>query len=226
MDRPLGGSPVTARAQRSQSVRWTDSRLLLGVLLVLGSVVVGTRVVASAQQTRPVWAAVRDLPAGVVLGADDLVLAQVRLDQVSARYLTGASPVGRALVRPVGAGELLPNGAVGDTGAGGDVGGVLHLVSVPVQDAHYPPGLARGDQVDVYVTSRDVDSGGQTSAAGARRVLGGAVVVEVGGGSSALRDPGATVAVVVAVPDGSVPDLVGAIRSGDVDLVLVSGAQP
>ena len=66
---------------------WTDTRLLLGVLLVLGSVVLGARVVTSAQRTQPVWAASRDLPAGTVLRADDLKAADVRLGVEAPHYL-------------------------------------------------------------------------------------------------------------------------------------------
>jgi hypothetical protein len=200
--------------------RWTDTRLLLGVLLVLGSVVVGTRVVASAQQTRAVWAVSRDLPAGVTLRDDDVMVAQVRLDDASARYLGAGSPViGRSLTRPVAAGELLPRAAL-DAVATGSVG---HLLSVPVQSAHFPSGLGRGDVVDVYVTARDASATAPEpgSTRDARRVLSGATVVDTDDESAGFRDPAATVAIVLDVPDGDVPSLVGALRSGDVDLVLV-----
>jgi len=217
---PGTASVVPVAARRAVAPRWTDTRLLLGVLLVLGSVVVGTRVVASAQQTRPVWATSRDLPAGVTLREDDLVLAQVRLDDASARYVgAGSSVAGRSLTRPVAAGELLPRSAL-DAGAARSPG---HLLSLPVQTAHYPPGLGRGDVVDVYVTARDLSATAQDagSTGSARRVLSGATVVDTEDASAGLRDPAATVAIVLEVPDGDVPDLVGALRSGDVDLVLV-----
>ena len=190
--------------------RWTDTRLLLGVVLVLASVVVGTRVVATAEQTRPVWAAARDLPAGVTVRADDVVPAQVRLDGSAARYLDAGAPVvGRSLQRAVAAGELLPASAVGDDGRLQPA----HLLSVPVQSGHLPPGLDRGDVVDVYVTADEASS--------SRRVLSDAQVLDVTDAGGGLRDPSADVTVVLDVPDGAVPDLVAAVRSGDVDLVGV-----
>src|SRR3954471_16343060 len=89
--------------------RWLDLRLVLGVLLVLGSVLLGARVVSAADATVPVWAAAGDLAAGTVLTADDLVAVDVRLDDAANAYLaTSTQPAGRTLSRAVSAGELLP----------------------------------------------------------------------------------------------------------------------
>ncbi len=221
----LAGPAASPPARRVSRPGWTDTRLLLGVLLVLGSVVVGSRVVASAQQTRPVWAAGRDLPAGTQLRADDLVVAEVRLDEAARRYLavgTG-SPVGEVVTRAVLAGELVPAAAL--TGAGDAGGPAGHLVSVPVEQLHYPPGLDRGGVVDVYVSPTD-GRGATASPAGPdpgpQRVLAGATVVEVDGDGARFGGAGTSAAVVLSVPDGDVPELVGALRTGAVDLVLVA----
>jgi hypothetical protein len=196
-------------ARRVATPRWTDTRLLLGVLLVLGSVVAGTRVVATAEQTHAVWATVRDLPAGVTVRDDDIVLAQVRLDRTAARYVdAGQAVVGRSLLRAVAAGELLPASALDDDAQQAPA----HLMAVPVQAGHLPPGVDRGDIVDVYVTPQDAD---------ARRVLASATVTDLVGAGGGLRDPSADSTVVLQVPDGEVPDVVAAVRSGDVDLVEV-----
>ena len=106
-------------------------------------------------------------------------------------------------------GELLPAGALGDDAQHAPP---AHLMAVPVQSGHLPPGVDRGDLVDVYVTPHD---------AAARRVLASATVVDVADAGAGLRDPGADVTVVLQVPDGEVPDVVAAVRSGDVDLVGV-----
>jgi hypothetical protein len=210
VDDGRGGSAVSAPpARRVAAPRWTDTRLLLGILLVLGSVVLGTRLVASAEQTRPVWAAARDLPPGVTVRADDVVPAQVRLDGSAGRYVEAATPVvGRALRRAVASGELVPAAALGDDSQQAPA----HLMAVPVQSGHLPPDVARGDLVDAYVTPQD---------GAARRVLAAATVVDVTGAGAGLRDPGADVTVVLEVPDGDVPDLVAAVHGGDVDLVRV-----
>ena len=59
--------------RRVRPPRWLDLRLVLGVLLVLGSVLLGARIVSAADATVPVWTAVRDLAPGTELRADDLV---------------------------------------------------------------------------------------------------------------------------------------------------------
>jgi SAF domain len=220
--------PATVTARRLARPRWTDTRLLLGVLLVLGSVVVGSRVVASAQQTRPVWAAVRALPAGTVVRADDLVAADVRLDASGRLYwpVSGRSPVGLVVGRAVAAGELVPAAALADP----EDEPAGHLVSVPVEVLHYPAGLGRGDLVDVYVSPADgaaaaAGAGGATGPRGdPQRVLARATVVEGDGDGARLGGSGTSAAVVLSVPDGAVPTLIGALRSGVVDLVLVAAS--
>ncbi len=215
--------PAAVAARRLERPRWTDTRLLLGVLLVLGSVVLGSRVVASAQMVRPSWAASRDLPAGTVLRAEDLTPVEVRLDLAAGLYLPvgGRSPVGLELGRPVARGELVPGAAVGPA----DSGPPRHLVSLPVEALHYPAGLDRGDVVDVYVTAGDPAASSATAGSAAiaspQRVLADATVVEVDDDGTRLGGSGTTAAVMLSVGDGDVPGLVGALRSGAVDLVLV-----
>ena len=51
-------------AKRLQRPSWRDSRLVVGVLLVLVAATLGAKAVASADDRVPVWAAVDDLVAG------------------------------------------------------------------------------------------------------------------------------------------------------------------
>src|SRR3954467_2461419 len=74
-----GGMPAGPVARRVRPPRWLDLRLAPGVLLVLGSVLVGARVVSAADATVPVWSATGDLAAGTVLSADDLAAVPGRL---------------------------------------------------------------------------------------------------------------------------------------------------
>src|SRR5215212_3855361 len=95
--------------RRLRPPRWLDLQLVLGLLLVLGSVLLGARVVSAADATVRVWAATDDLAAGTVLTSDDLVAVDVRLDDAARAYLsTTTRPEGRTLSRAVSAGELLP----------------------------------------------------------------------------------------------------------------------
>jgi hypothetical protein len=198
--------------------RWLDLRLVLGVLLVLGSVLLGARVVASADATVPVWAAAGDLTAGTVLAADDLVVVDVRLDDTAGAYLSARTrPAGRTLSRAVGQGELLPTTALRDAPA-------LVQLALPVQAGYVPPGLTRGRLIDVYAVASSSGSppaavSGATSTgtaasatSGVTPVLTAAPVQAVSArAQGVLSTPTTTVQVVVSVPAGRAPEVLAAI---------------
>jgi hypothetical protein len=105
-----------SRAVRLSRARWLDTRLLLGLLLVLVSVVLGARLLAGADSRVEVWSVTRDLGADTPLSRDDVTATSVNLSGATHRYLSaGQDPDGLVLTRPVGRGELLPAAAVGRT---------------------------------------------------------------------------------------------------------------
>ncbi|GGO71284.1 hypothetical protein [Nocardioides deserti] len=135
-------------ATRTGTPGWRDPRLWIGVLVVAASVVIGARVVDGADDTVQVWAVVSDLGAGDRVGEEDLVARRVRFaDEGLDRYFTvdDALPPDLALVRGVGADELLPRAAVGSADDAG-------TVSVPLAVDLVPPAVAEGSVVDVYLT--------------------------------------------------------------------------
>ena len=176
------GSP---RASRLRRPRWLDPRLITGVLLVLGSVVVGTRVIAAADHTVPVLVAATDMAPGQALSPDLVETRNVVLDGNLDRYVTGSIGGGYVLVRAVSEGELLPRSAV--AAATGDE---IRHVTIALPAAEVPVGLTGGAVVDVWrvpamdatdrtaqrllsrvgVTDADVDTGGLTSAGSQTRV--------------------------------------------------------
>src|SRR5215218_10248599 len=113
--------------RRVRPPRWLDLRLVLGVLLVLGSVLLGARVVSAADATVPVWAATGDLAPGTELTAADLVPVDVRLDDAAQAYVSASTrPEGRSLSRVVQEGELIPRSALEEPSE-------LVQVALPVQ---------------------------------------------------------------------------------------------
>jgi hypothetical protein len=204
-------SPVPRRVRPP---RWLDLRLVLGVLLVLGSVLLGARVVTGADATVPVWSAGGDLAADTVLDADDLVAVSVRLDDVAGQYLaTSTRPEGRVLGRAVRAGELLPRSALEEAT------GLVQL-ALPVQAGFVPPGLTRGQVVDVYaVADPAVGATGQTGGDVDLVVSAAPVQAVSGRGDGVLSTATTTVQVVVAVAGGDAADVLGAI--GGRGLVVV-----
>ena len=200
--------------RRVRPPRWLDLRLVLGVLLVLGSVLLGARIVSEADATVPVWAAAGDLASGTELTADDLVAVDVRLDGAAEGYLSTATrPDGRTMSRAVREGELIPRSALEEPAR-------LVQLALPVQAGYVPPGLARGQLIDVYAVA--------DPAAGATGVADGSVTVVIrratvqaisGRGDGVLSTPTSTVQVVVAVPAAQAPDVLAAV--GGRPLVVV-----
>src|SRR5579862_1206409 len=80
-------------APRLASARWLNPRVGLGIALVLGSLVVGARVVAAADRTTAVLVAARDLVPGERITAGDLGVARVHLAATGQRYVAaGLAP--------------------------------------------------------------------------------------------------------------------------------------
>lgn len=137
-------------ATRPTSPGWKDPRLWIGVALVAGSVVAGSQVLASADDSTSVWAASHELAAGQVVDQDDLVAVRVRFADArdSAHYFEVHEefPDDVTLSRSVGAGELLAQSALGDD----EVSGVVSLaLALPPEEV--PHGLGAGSHVDVWV---------------------------------------------------------------------------
>ncbi|MGY1794182.1 SAF domain-containing protein [Geodermatophilus sp. SYSU D00525] len=208
---PAAETPAGPVPRRVRPPRWLDLRLVLGVLLVLGSVLLGARVLTAADATVPVWSVTADLAAGTVLGPEDLAAVDVRLGDAAGAYLsTGTDPAGRTLARAVRAGELLPRTVLEEPED-------LVQVALPVQAGYVPPGLARGSVVDVYGVT---DPAGTATGEGVVLVVGSAPVQAVSGrAEGVLSTTTTTVQVVVAVPADEAPDVLAAI--GDRPLVVV-----
>lgn len=130
---------------------WRDPRLWIGIALVTGSIVVGGRLFAAADDTVQVWALDQDRGNGSPLVEDDLVVQRVRFtdDAALGRYFPASEPVPADLVltRAVGAGELLARTSVGPA----DAKQVLR-VPLEVDPNRVPPDVETGSVVDVWVT--------------------------------------------------------------------------
>ena len=235
-------SPASPTARRLVLPGWLDTRLVLGVLLVLLSVLVGARVLAGSDRSQLIWATSRSLAPGSVLTADDLVAVRVRLFDSTALDLDASrpAPVGYVAARGLGKGELLPDEALRRPEVDVD----FRLVTVLVELGHVPPDLASGQQVDVWVSpardgaapqpvapqpeaptpSSGAGPGADTPTAvglsGAQVVLSG-VTVSAGPPEAGLRTGGSAVPVVLMVKPQDVAPLLSAATLGRIDLVRV-----
>lgn len=225
--------PVSPVAARLRVPGRLDPRLVLGVLLVLVSVVVGARVLSSADRSSLVFVAARDLEPGATVQAADVVAQRVRLDPQQLGRLVPVPPDGRApsgyvALRSLTAGDLLLRSALVD-----ERGTELRQVTVDVAPGHAPPDLRSSQLVDVYVTpgqARDgattasgpaAAAGSGTTSGAARLVLAGVPVAAAPAGSGLGGQADAVV--VLNVPPRDALTLVRAAAEGRLDLVRQLG---
>ncbi|MBR7743887.1 hypothetical protein KC207_11355 [Phycicoccus sp. BSK3Z-2] len=200
----------TSSASRLRAPSWRDSRLLVGVLLVILSTVLGAVVVARADDRVPVYTATGFIAPGEQVTAASVTVARVQLGDLEGRYLSAREelPPDTYALRGLSAGELVPVAGVGEAAAV-EVQPISLLV-----DAVSAAALSRGDRVDVYVNRPDGSEGVvRQTFAGPEQVLSAVAVVAVAEEDSVIGGADQTRAVRVAVPRDAVRDLVG-----DVDL--------
>ena len=212
----------TPAASRLRAPSWRDTRLVVGVLLVLLSTVLGSVLVARADDRVPVWAARGPVSPGQRLSADDLVRVDVLLGDGAAAYLPADRPVAPDTwaLRELRPGELVPAAAVGDASA-------VTVQQVALQvDSTSASALTAGSVVDVYVNrpEKGTTAVGLPSFAGPERVLEGVSVVRVAGDDGVLAGVGQSRAVHVMVPRDDVRALVADVDVGArITLVPVPG---
>lgn len=202
--------PAAVRVHRPG---WRDPRLLLGLVLVGGSVLLGSWVLGDAARTTPVVVAREALVAGDRLTPDAVEIQEVRLP--AAHLYLGPEDLGSGvLVRTVGAGEVVPRAAVA---AEGD----LDVRAVGVDVARVAPGVRAGAVVDLWFVPAP-GSRGETSET-PRALAVGLVVAEVAQADTTFSI-GRGTTVHVLVPTEALPGVLGALAApGTVEVVAVAG---
>lgn len=222
-----------ARALRQP--RRLDARVLVGIALLLAATGGWLVFWTSATDTRPVVVATRDLPAGAILSASDLTVAQVRVDDaiydaaIPAEQMAGL--VGRQLSEPAHAQQLLVGPQVTSRP---QLGPEQMAITVPVSTRTAAGGRIRpGDEVKVLVTLNKGKAEARTSV-----VLDRATVYDVGhdeqtavvnttgadrGARSALSGPPTSLTLVVNQEQALW--LAAARWNGDLDVALLPPIQ-
>jgi hypothetical protein len=214
-------APASLPVTRAGRPGWRDPRLLVGVALVAVAALLGATVVGD-QETTAVWAARGPLAEGQAVEPGDLVVRELRFAHAAdaSRYVAADGPVpdGLMLTRDVGAGELLPVGALGD--------GRQALLEVPLTVATeaVPATVRAGSVVDVWVTPDPDLVAGQTDAETAGDsvlVFASVRVVAVSRPGGALG-PAATRQVIIGLgpaAEATLPRALGRLARGDAVLV-------
>lgn len=221
-ERVAADPEVSPPAKRLRRTRWADPRLLVGLLIVAGSVVAGARLFTAADDTRAVWAVRGDHRVGTPVAAEDLRSVDVRLDDSAENYVPASETVepGQVWAHDVNAGELL--GVAATRPADADEVGELPVIVAP---GALPSDLGEGDRVDVWVSNTT----GTAGAGRASLVLERIRVLSVAGAPASMGETSGY-RVLLGLEEDS-PDrlgeALGAISSGEVTLVRrVGGATP
>ncbi len=205
------------QARRVERPAWFNLRTILGLLLFSTAVIMGRNVLAQGPPVDAVWAAKKALPAGTVLDHADLVPLDVILDPGTLQHyaMTAQNLAGAVLTRPIAEGELIASAWLTE----GSEASEGRTMTIPIAPEHAVGGdLRPGDQVDVYATFNAGDARARTTLlARAVEVIG---VVTADG--FAIEDE-SVVGLTVAVTSETAGRLAFAIRSGELDLVKVTG---
>jgi hypothetical protein len=210
--------PAASAASRHRHVA-IDVRLIIGIVLVIGSIAGVMAVVSASDHRVTVYAASSSLSPGDRIDTGDLTLRQVSLDSSGALYLApdDLPDDGLVAVAVVRAGELVPLSAVGSRAGERSTSLVLHL-DVRVSSAVVPGAL-----VDVWsaaATSEDIASLG---AFGPPTVLASdAVVVRVVDDEGIIAGSDGD-SVEVLVPRLRIARLLQAIANGDALAIVPAG---
>lgn len=209
------------RAARLQKPSWKDTRLVVGVLLVLLSTVLGAKAVAAADDTVPMYAAAdHPLLPGQPITQADVKRVDVQLGDDAGAYVAADHDIApdTYVLREVRPGELLPARAIG----GKDQATVQRL-TVPV-DTTAAAALVVGSVVDVWVNPRDPSTSAERYLKPVR-MLEAATVAGVPDSGGRFGSAAADTGVQVLVPDDKVQELIAAVDQGaKVTLVPVAGS--
>lgn len=202
------GASTSVVAPRVHRRWWRDSRVIVGVIVVVVCMVAGARIVTWGEERVSVWQVTRDLSVGASLSPAEVSAVEIPADLTQEFLPTAQMPEGR-LTRNVRAGELLTFSSLAT-----DDEPDVRWVTVPVAPLHAPADLAPGDRVDMWSTPR-ADLGVPTDP---ELVLANVLIAQI---FSEARGFEGDFAVVVEVLPDQAADVLRASRGGGVDLVRV-----
>lgn len=198
-------TPVAPRLRRPS---WRDPRLGLGLLLVVGSVALGSWAVSSAARTVAVYAVAETVVPGDPVRAEDLVVVDVRLGAETDLYYAASQEVPADLValRPVGERELLARAAVGSAA---DLD--FRSVAVPAAGT-LSSSVVPGALVDLWFVPEQ--ESGADAASPPALLAERLVVAELGDERGGSFVAGGARTIHVLVPTSDLPDVLAALSSG------------
>lgn len=127
--------------------RKINRKSALALTLIVASFVAALLLANESNHTQTVWQSSKALPAGHVLGGNDLRVARALLGTSSGSYFTQSRPpLGSRLRVSVGAGEFLAKSALSIDRASSDT----NSVPIRVSRSDFPSDLEAGQRVDLF----------------------------------------------------------------------------
>jgi pilus assembly protein CpaB len=208
---------VVSRTRREMSSRLSTGHVVMVLAGALG-VLLTLTVLRSADDTRPVLVAARDLAPGTVINDASVRVARVHADASVLATLFRAEQFGgvrgRVVTTVVHEGELIARGAVSAL----DAHVATRIMSFPMARARAVGGkLTTGDRVDVVAVDHDSGEAGYV-------VTDAEVVAVEGRNGGALSGASDDVTITLVVDQATAPELASAIDAGTVMLVRSTGA--
>ena len=128
-----------------------NSRLAMGLALLIIALSAASLISKEANRTVLVWASVGDLAPGQVIMPTDITPASVLLAQTAKNYLaSSAQIVGTTVISKISAGDLIPVAAISTEVDSLD----KRLVPLAVEITDLPIALVRGDVIDIYAIAK------------------------------------------------------------------------
>ena len=128
-----------------------NSRLAMGLALLIIALSAASLISKEANRTVLVWASVGDLAPGQVIMPTDITPASVLLAQTAKNYLSSSAQiVGTTVISKISAGDLIPGAAISTEVDSLD----KRLVPLTVEITDLPIALVRGDVIDIYAIAK------------------------------------------------------------------------
>ncbi len=215
-------SALPARtAHRLVKPSWKDARLIIGVLLVLLAVVMGSLAFSAVDDRVGMWAAKHTLTPGHAVSEEDFVRVDVQLGESAPDYLRvdDRLPNGAIMDRLLEPGELVPKAAVIDPTD-------KRVREVPVRvDPIYLSNLAVGSRVTVYVPETAEQDDSSDKPITYRPLVERATISSLPETARGVMGSGSGSSAVIVVPEGQVADLLAYDqKDAPVKLVLESSS--
>ena len=205
-------SPKISHPKISNFSLYLTPRYLLGLILIISSFASAYLMSKASDKTVMVWAASVDLAPGEVISDSDLIKVRVRLLDNAEQYLDADNSItGAAVLRGIGAAELIPSFAIAS-----DVDPTLQVVPISIPREWAPIEITSGAIVDVYgIPNRNLQLSGELQEQS--KLLLSAIAID--SVDSTSRDLGGRIGISLLVPDIEVETIISAINGNEFLLV-------